>query len=97
MSNGHALRFDLQKFLLLATLIILSYLVIPPVFVTIYSSLRVTSDLGSASLSIGNYVDILASPGTAKVLLNSLVFAAGSSLLSIVFGTLLAWLVENDI
>lgn len=89
------MRFDIQKFLFVAVLAILCYLVIPPLFFTIQSSFYVAKGFEPPSLSLKNYKDLLATPGTGPLLLNSLWFAVGSSVVALVIGTLLAWIVER--
>jgi iron(III) transport system permease protein len=89
------LRFDIQKVLFAAVLAILCYLVIPPLFFTIQSSFYVAKGFEPPTLSLKNYKDLLATPGTGPLLLNSLWFAVGSSVVALVIGTLLAWIVER--
>lgn len=89
------MKIDFHKFLFFALLIILSYLVIPPLYFTIQSSFYVTRGFEPARLSLDYYTDILTTEGTATMLLNSLQFALGGSLIALVFGTLLAWIVER--
>jgi iron(III) transport system permease protein len=89
------MKFNVQKFLFLGSLIILGYLVIPPLFFTVKSSLYYAKGFEPARLSLKHYTDILSTPGTTRMMFNSLVFATGSSLLAIVIGTLLAWIVER--
>ena len=89
------MRFDIQKFLFAAVLAILCYLVIPPLFFTIQSSLYVAKGFEPPSFSLKNYKDLLSTPGTGPLLLNSLWFAVGSSVVALVIGTLLAWIVER--
>jgi len=88
-------RFDIQKFLFAAVLAILCYLVIPPLFFTIQSSFYVAKGFEPPSFSLKNYKDLLSTPGTGPLLLNSLWFAVGSSVVALVIGTLLAWIVER--
>jgi iron(III) transport system permease protein len=88
-------HFDFQRLLFLVLLAILCYLVLPPLFFTIQSSLYVETGLDEPRLSINNYTGLFSTPGTAVVLLNSLWFALGSSLVALALGTLLAWIVER--
>lgn len=89
------MRVDFQRFLFVAVLAILGYLVIPPLFFTIQSSFYVAKGFEPPSLSLKNYKDLLSTPGTGSLLLNSLWFAVGSSVVALVIGTLLAWIVER--
>ncbi len=89
------MKVDFQKFLFAVLLIILVYLVAPPLFFTVRSSLYVTKGFGHGTFSFKNYADVLSTEGTTTMLFNSLCFAIGSSLIALVFGTLLAWIVER--
>jgi iron(III) transport system permease protein len=68
---------------------------IPPLFFTAKASLYVAKGFEPATLSLKHYADILSSSDTPTMLYNSLLFASGSSLMAIVLGTLLAWIVER--
>ena len=76
-------------------LVILLYFEIPPLFFTLKSSLYVAKGFGPAKFSLKNYVDLFSTQGTAAMLINSLLFAVGSSLIALTLGTLLAWIVER--
>lgn len=89
------MRFDVQKLLFIAVLIIFVYLVTPPLLFTIKSSLYVAKGFEPGTLSLKHYTDILSSADTPTMLFNSLWYAIGSSLLALVIGTLLAWIVER--
>lgn len=89
------MRVDFQRFLFIAVLVILVYLVIPPLFFTVKSSLYVAKGFEPARFSLKNYQDLFAMQGTAAMLINSLWFAIGSSLIALILGTLLAWIVER--
>ena len=89
------MRFNVQKVLFLGVLTILCFLLIPPLFFLVQSSLYYTDGLETARLSTRNYSEVFSSPGTSRMLLNSIIFAVGSSFLSMVIGTVLAWIVER--
>lgn len=97
--RGQILRIGIERFLFIVLLIIMGYLVIPPLFFTVKSSLYLDEYIGKglepARLSLKNYTDILSSADTPKILFNSLQFAIGSSFIALVIGTLLAWIVER--
>ncbi|MGE5819141.1 MAG: hypothetical protein ACM37Z_14055, partial [Deltaproteobacteria bacterium] len=69
------MKFDIQKFLFAAVLAILCYLVIPPLFFTIQASFYVAKGFEPPTLSLKNYKDLLSTPGTSALLLNSLWFS----------------------
>src|SRR5205085_810779 len=49
----------------------------------------------AAQFTLGNYVEAYASPETARLFLNSVKFAIGTSIFSFVVGTGLAWMNER--
>jgi iron(III) transport system permease protein len=87
------LRLDLHTVLFLIVAAILAYLVLPPLYFTVQSSLA--PPRGGTGLSLRHYVDVLSNPGTLGMLGNTLWFGFGSSIIALVVGTLLAWLVER--
>ena len=89
------MRFDVQRVLFIILLVIIGYLVIPPLFFTVKSSLYVAKSFEPARFSFKNYADLLSAQGTTSMLFNSLWFAIGSSLIALTIGTLLAWIVER--
>jgi iron(III) transport system permease protein len=89
------MRFDIQRGLFITVLVIILYLVAPPLFYIFKSSLYVGKAFGPTSFSFQNYVDLSSTRGTSEMLFNSLWFAIGSSLIALVIGTLLAWIVER--
>ena len=88
-------NFNFQRMLFVVLLAILCYLVLPPLFFTIQSSLYVDRGFNEAELSLKNYTDFLTTPETGVMLVNSIWFALGSSLVALTVGTLLAWVVER--
>ncbi|MBI4488214.1 MAG: iron ABC transporter permease [Deltaproteobacteria bacterium] len=89
------MKIDIQRLLFLGTAIVLGYLVIIPLFFTLQSSFYSAKGFEAPSLSLKNYRDLFSTPGTSALLVNSLWFAIGSSLVALVIGTLLAWIVER--
>ncbi len=89
------MRIDFQRFLFIAVLVILVYLVVPPLFFTVKSSLYVAKGFEPGRFSLKNYSDLFSMQGTSTMLMNSLWFAIGSSLIALILGTLLAWIVER--
>src|ERR671933_201106 len=75
--------------------VLLLYLVVPPLVVLVQTSFWVSESLTRGYVGTQNYTDIFTSADLPLLLANSLVFAIGSSALALVFGTLLAWLVER--
>jgi iron(III) transport system permease protein len=87
------LRLDLHTVLFMAVAAILAYLVLPPLFFTVQSSLA--PPRGATGLSLRHYVEVFSNPGTLGMVGNTLWFGLGSSAMALVVGTLLAWLVER--
>ena len=75
---------------------VLAILMLPPLLMLVHSSLVDTNAAGAATgWTLGHFRALLTAPGAAESLWNSLVFSAGSTLLSLLVGGLLAWLVER--
>lgn len=89
------MRVEFHRFLFFFLLFTLGYLVIPPLFFTVQSSLYVAKGFEPAKLSLGYYRDIASARGTQLMLYNSVQFAVGGSLIALISGTLLAWIVER--
>ncbi len=72
------------------------YLVLPPLFFILVSSIMPTAEESARIPTLANFTAIFDSFSDFKSLLwNSLVFSIGSSILALVFGTTLAWLAER--
>jgi len=85
---------DVTRGLFIFLLIALAYLVLPPLFFILYSS--VSPDLGQTGLTLNHFTSVLASLSDIRRLLwNSFLFAIGSSALALTMGTTLAWLAER--
>ena len=79
-----------------ATLSALLVLVLPPVFILLQVSLTETTPDGSAgALTLDHYARLFAEPDLYVSARNSVVFAAGATVISLLFGGVLAWLVER--
>ena len=76
-------------------LIVLAYLVLPPIFFTVETSLREETGFEIGGLTLKNYASILSTPNTIDLLANSVRFALGSAAVALILGTLLAWIVER--
>jgi iron(III) transport system permease protein len=85
---------DVTRGLFVLVLIALAYLVLPPLFFILYSS--VGPDLGQVGLTLNHFTSVLASLSDIRRLLwNSFLFAIGSSAVALTMGTTLAWLGER--
>src|SRR5512145_1087030 len=85
------------QLLFLFTTAALAYLVLPPFFFIIHTSLVTDRGLQAGSFTIQHFASIVDSLGDVRTLLwNSLVFSIGSSALALTYGTALAWLAERS-
>src|SRR4030095_7283199 len=85
------------QWMFLFTGVALAYLVLPPFFFILHTSLVVDRGLQAGSFTIQHFMNIVESLGDVKTLLaNSMIFSVGSAGLAICYGTLLAWLAERS-
>ena len=79
--------------LFLFTTAALAYLVLPPFFFILHTSLVTDRGLQAGSFTIQHFANIIESLGDVRTLLwNSTVFSIGSSAVALIYGTTLAWL-----
>jgi len=85
------------QLMFLFTTIALAYLVLPPFFFILHTSLVVDRGLQAGSFTIQHFENIVESLGDVKTLLtNSMIFSVGSAAIALVYGTALAWLAERS-
>ena len=78
------------------TFLILAALVLPPLAILLQVSLSETNVDGSqGALTLRHYAELLADPHLYASAANSLLFAAAATLISLLFGGVLAWIVER--
>jgi len=86
------------QMLFLFTTAILAYLVLPPFFFILHTSLVTDRGLQAGSFTIQHFLNIVDSLGDVKTLLsNSLIYTVSSSAVALVYGTSLAWLAERGL
>jgi iron(III) transport system permease protein len=86
-----------NQWLFLLTGLTIGYLVLPPFFFILQTSLVVDRGLRAGSFTIQHFENIIESLGDIKTLLaNSMVFSVGSAAIALVYGTALAWLAERS-
>src|ERR1043165_958781 len=91
------MRNNPAQLLFLFTTAILAYLVLPPFFFILHTSLVTDRGLQAGSFTIQHFINIVDSLGDVKTLLsNSLIYAVSSSAVALVYGTALAWLAERS-
>jgi iron(III) transport system permease protein len=85
------------QMLFLLTTATLAYLVLPPFFFILHTSLVVDRGLQAGSYTIQHFANIIASLGDMRELLaNSMIFSVGSAGIALVYGTVLAWFAERS-
>jgi len=85
------------QLLFLFTTVILAYLVLPPFFFILHTSLVTDRGLQAGSFTIKHFINIIDSLGDVRTLLaNSMIFSIGSAAIALVYGTTLAWLAERS-
>jgi iron(III) transport system permease protein len=85
------------QWLFLLTTVTLAYLVLPPFFFILHTSLVTDRGLQAGTFTIQHFLNIVDSLGDVKTLLgNSLIFSLGSAAVAILYGTALAWLAERS-
>ena len=85
------------QWLFLFTGLTLAYLVLPPFFFIIHTSLVIDRGLQAGHFTIQHFMNIVESLGDVQTLLgNSLIFSIGSAGIALCYGTLLAWLAERS-
>ena len=81
----------------LMTGVLLAYLVLPPFFFIVHTSLVVERGLQAGSYTIQHFAGIIESIGDVRELLvNSMIFSVGSAGIALIYGTTLAWLAERS-
>lgn len=85
------------QLMFLMTGVLLAYLVLPPFFFILHTSLVVDRGLQAGSYTIQHFANIVESMGDMRELLtNSMVFSIGSAGVALIYGTTLAWLAERS-
>ena len=78
------------------TLLVLAVLVLPPLAVLLQVSLTETTVDGSpGALTLRHYAQLFADPHLYRSAINSVVFASCATLISLLFGGILAWITER--
>jgi iron(III) transport system permease protein len=80
-------------------LIMVTYLVVVPLFMLLYASVKSTEDklpFESTATTLANYAAVFTSPSTLPIFLNTFLFTAGSLAVGLPLAILLAWLLERS-
>jgi iron(III) transport system permease protein len=89
---------SVRSFAFGSTLAVVSYLVLVPLVMLLYASVKSTEDklpFESTVTTLSNYVAVLTSPATLPIFLNTFIFAVGSLAIGLPLAILLAWLLER--
>jgi iron(III) transport system permease protein len=90
MSNNNLRRFGVAELLLVLSIFILVVVVAVPILL-IFGNAFITDD----GFNLKTVIQLLSQPDTYKALKNSLVIAAGVTILSTIIGVFFAWLVSR--
>ncbi len=93
-----ARRLSARSLIFALTIAVVSYLVLVPLFMLLYASVKSTEDklpFETTAMTLGNYAAVLTSPATLPIFLDTLIFTAGSLAIGLPLAILLAWLVER--
>jgi iron(III) transport system permease protein len=91
-------RYSGRSLVFAATVLVVSYLVIVPLLMLLYASVRSTEDklpFESTATTLANYVLLINSPATISILLNTISFTVGSLAVGMPLAILFAWLLER--
>lgn len=80
---------------LAACVVIAGWLVLVPLTALLYTAFTEDTGFGPGPASLRNFVDAYSSWHIVRLFGNSLIFAAGTALLTLVMGGLVAWVVER--
>ena len=83
---------------LILTTGIVSYLVLVPLIMLLYASVKSTEDklpFESTATTLGNYVAVFTSPATLPIFFDTFIFTVGSLAVGLPAAILLAWLLER--
>jgi len=90
---ANSFRREPQLGLVISIALIIGFLSLSPTLMLFYGSFR-SKPLGvpSAGFTLAHYVYAYTDPATYELLLNSFIFAAGSSIVATILATVLAWI-----
>nr|NIO68529.1 iron ABC transporter permease [Anaerolineae bacterium] len=89
------IHFDNRLFILAGAVLIVLYLAGVPLGFLLWGSLKVGDPQSANPPTLENYRQAYTDPGAYQLLLNSLLYALGSSVFSLLLGTMLAWTIER--
>ncbi len=90
--------FSLRSLVFGSTLLVVSYLVLVPLSMLLYASVRSTEDklpFEATATTLANYALVFSSPATLSILTNTVLFTLGSLAVGLPLAILFAWLLER--
>ena len=89
-------RQDMRRVIAALVGIVLAVLMLPPLWILLQDSVTTTNAIGDVTgFTAGHFGKLFTDKDALRSIWNSLVFAGGSTVLSLVVGGVLAWLVER--
>src|SRR5262249_18221719 len=94
-AGGFAALVSLPNILLAGCVVIAVWFVFVPLSALIYNAFTEDTGFGPGAFSLDNFVEAYSSWHILRLFWNSLVFAVGTALTTLVMGALVAWVVER--
>lgn len=88
-------RFDLTKLLLILGSVVVVYLVMVPLVMLLWTSLKTTAVGEPGALTLANFLKAYSDPALLRLVGNSFWYACGVCGMALVVGFVMAWLVER--
>src|SRR4026209_1418151 len=92
-------NLSVRSFAFGSTVAVVSYLVLVPLIMLLYASVKSTEDklpFETTGMTPANYVTVLNSPSTLPIFLNTFLFLAGSLAVGLPLAVVMAWLLERS-
>ncbi len=91
-------RFCSRSLIFGSTLLVVSYLVVVPLLMLLYASVRSTEDklpFEATATTLANYALVFSSPAILSILINTILFTIGSLVVGLPLAIMFAWLLER--
>ena len=91
-------RISVRSIAFGSTIAVVSYLVLVPLVMLLYASIKSTEDklpFEASGTTLANYVTVLTNPATLPIFLNTFLFTAGSLAVGLPLAIVMAWLLER--
>src|SRR4030095_305243 len=91
-------KFSVRGLAFGATLAVVSYLVLVPLIMLLFASIKSTDDklpFEATGTTLANYTTVLSSPSTLPIFVNTFLFTVGSLVIGLPLAVLMAWLLER--